>query len=59
MLLWSGNSDGPRFTLKTTQHTSRSCARRMSKDYERLCETSQAMIYAVMSRLMLGRLARA
>jgi hypothetical protein len=31
----------------------------MSKDYERLCETSQAKIYAVMSRLMLGRLARA
>ncbi len=32
--------------------------RRMSKDYERLCETSQAMIHAVMSRLMLRRLAR-
>jgi hypothetical protein len=29
----------------------------MSKDYERLCETSQAMIHAVMSRLMLRRLA--
>jgi len=27
----------------------------MSKDYERLCESSQAMIYAVMSRLMLKR----
>jgi putative transposase len=36
-----------------------SLSRRMSKDYERLCETSQAMIYAVMSRLMLRRLARA
>ena len=34
-------------------------SRRMSKDYERLCETSQTMIYAVMSRLMLRRLARA
>ncbi len=34
-------------------------SRRMSKDYERLCETSQAMIHAVMSRLMLRRLARA
>ncbi len=34
-------------------------SRRMSKDYERLCESSQAMIYAVMSRLMLRRLARA
>jgi putative transposase len=35
-----------------------SLSRRMSKDYERLCESSQAMIYAVMGRLMLGRLAR-
>ncbi len=34
-------------------------SRRLSKDYERLCESSQAMIYAVMSRLMLRRLARA
>jgi putative transposase len=33
-------------------------SRRMSKDYERLCETSQAVVYAVMSRLMLRRLAR-
>ena len=32
-------------------------SRRMSKDYERLCQSSQAMIYAVMSRLMLRRLA--
>ena len=31
----------------------------MSKDYERLCEASQAMVYAVMGRLMLRRLARA
>ena len=29
------------------------------EDYERLCETSQAMIYAVMSRLLLRRLTRA
>jgi hypothetical protein len=29
----------------------------MSKDYERLCESSQAMLYAVMARLMLRRLA--
>ena len=29
------------------------------RDYERLCETSQTMIHAVMSRLMLRRLARA
>jgi hypothetical protein len=34
-------------------------SRRMSKDYERSCESSQAVIYAVMSRLMLRRLARA
>jgi putative transposase len=33
-------------------------SRRMSKDYERLCETGQAMVYAVMSRLMLRRLTR-
>jgi hypothetical protein len=29
------------------------------EDYERLCETSQAMIYADVSRLMLRRLPRA
>jgi putative transposase len=33
-------------------------SKRISKEYERLCETSQVMIYAVMSRLMLRRLAR-
>ncbi len=32
--------------------------RRLSKDYERLCETSETMIYAAMSRLMARRLAR-
>jgi putative transposase len=32
--------------------------RRLSKDYERLCERSDAMVYAAMSRLMLHRLAR-
>lgn len=31
--------------------------RRLSKDYEALCETSEAMIYAAMIRLMLARLA--
>ena len=31
----------------------------MSKDYERLPETAEAMIYGAMSRLMLRRLARA
>jgi putative transposase len=33
--------------------------RRLSKEYERLCETSEALIYASMSRLMVRRLARA
>jgi putative transposase len=32
--------------------------RRLSKDYERLCETSEALIYTAMSRLMMRRLAR-
>ena len=32
--------------------------RRMSKDYERLLESSEAFIYAAMSRLMARRLAR-
>lgn len=35
-----------------------SLSRRMSKDYERLCESSRAMVYAIMDRLMLRRLAR-
>ena len=34
-------------------------SRRLSKDYERLPATSEAMIYGAMSRLMLRRLARA
>jgi putative transposase len=32
--------------------------RRMSKDYEKLCATSEAFVYAAMNRLMLRRLAR-
>jgi putative transposase len=32
--------------------------RRMSKDYERLVETSEAFVYVAMSRLMVRRLAR-
>ena len=32
--------------------------RRMSKDYEKLCATSEAFVYAAMTRLMLRRLAR-
>lgn len=31
-------------------------SRRLSKDYERLCETSEALIYVAMTRLMLRRL---
>jgi putative transposase len=34
-------------------------SRRLSKEYERLCETSESVIYAAMSRLMLRRLVRA
>jgi putative transposase len=33
--------------------------RRMSKDYERLTETSEAFIYVAMTRLMVRRLVRA
>jgi len=33
-------------------------SRRLSKEYERLCQTSESVIYAVMTRLMLRRLAR-
>ena len=32
--------------------------RRMSKDYERLCSTSESFVYAAMARLMVRRLAR-
>ncbi len=32
--------------------------RRMSKDYEKLCASAEAFIYAAMSRLMVRRLAR-
>jgi transposase len=32
--------------------------RRMSKDYERLSETSEAFVYVAMTRLMVRRLAR-
>jgi putative transposase len=34
-------------------------SRRFSKDYERLPETAEAMIYGAMSRIMLRRLAQA
>jgi putative transposase len=35
------------------------CNRRMSKDYERLCDTSEAFIQVAMTHLMVKRLARA
>ncbi len=34
-------------------------SRRLSKDYERLCETTETWIYLAMTRLMLRRLAAA
>jgi hypothetical protein len=34
-------------------------ARRLGKDYKRLCATSEALVLAAMSRLMARRLARA
>jgi hypothetical protein len=33
--------------------------RRMARDYERLCATGEALVYASMTRLMVRRLARA
>jgi putative transposase len=33
--------------------------RRMAKDYERLCATGEAFVYAAMTRLMVRRLVRA
>jgi putative transposase len=33
--------------------------RRMAKDYERLCASAEAFVYAAMTRLMVRRLARA
>jgi putative transposase len=33
-------------------------SRRLSKDYERVCETSEAMVYATMVRLLVRRLAK-
>jgi transposase len=32
--------------------------RRMAKDYEKLCASGEALVYAAMSRLMLRRLPR-
>jgi putative transposase len=56
-------SQGPRTFLPRRWVVERTFAwlgqnRRMSKDYERLPETGEALIYAAMSRLMARRLAR-
>jgi transposase len=32
-------------------------SRRLSKDYERLCTTGEALLYVAMTRIMLRRLA--
>jgi hypothetical protein len=55
--------EGPRSFLPRRWVVERTIAwidhnRRMSKDYERLPESSEAFIYVAMSRLMLRRLAR-
>ena len=44
--------------LSENRRKNRRKNRRMSKDYERLTETSEAFIYVAMSRLMVRRLAR-
>jgi putative transposase len=51
---------GPRVVIR---YSSRTIAwidqqRRMSKDYERLCASGEALVYAAMIRLMTRRLAR-
>ena len=55
--------EGPRPFLPKRWIVKRSFAwvshnRRMSKDYERLCTSGEAFVYAAMSRLMLRRLVR-
>ena len=47
-----------RWIVERTLAWLRHC-RRLSKDYERLAETSEALIYAAMIRLMVKRLANA
>ncbi len=43
-------------TFTPANFRERSCKdRRMSKDYERLAETSEAFVYVAMSRLMVRR----
>ena len=48
----------PRLWVVERTFSWQSQARRLSKDYERLCPTSEAFIYVAMIRLMVRRLAR-
>ncbi len=48
-----------RWVVERTTFAWLGLSRRFSKDYERLPETAEAMIYGAMSRIMLRRLARA
>ncbi len=50
---FGGATDGWRIFSWLSQN------RRMSKDYERLCASAEAFVYAAMVRLMVRRLARA
>jgi putative transposase len=57
------SEDGPRPFLPKRWIVERSLAwichnRRMSKDYEGLCASGEAFVYAAMARLMVSRLAR-
>ncbi|HCG01631.1 MAG TPA: hypothetical protein DEV93_13925 [Chloroflexi bacterium] len=52
----------PSVHVNTKLPADRACSwlgqsRRLAEEYERLCETSEAMIYVTMSRIMLKRLA--
>jgi putative transposase len=59
MLPWRGFEVVPRRWVVERTFAWLSHNRRMSKDYERLCASSEAFIYAAMTRLMVRRVARA
>ncbi len=62
---WSRILPSPGFRVLprrwVVERTFRWCghSRRLSKDYERLCETSEVLMYIAMTRIMVRRLARA